>query len=198
MRIVALLAALSCAIAAPATATVWLELTPLELSAPSASLVEEVISWNGQRYSAKVAEQAKATSIARKRGFARLLGEDEEEELSGAEYWMNVAISVGLVCFAGIAAGCTMGILSLDPLTLNLKLLEGSANEQEWAKAVLPVVSRHHHLLVALLLCNACANEALPIFLDKVLSETQAILVSVTCVLIFGEILPSAVMTGPK
>ena len=122
------------------------------------------------------------------------------------------------------------------------------------------MLKSHHHLLVALLLCNAAANEALPIFLDKIVDEkmvrrshhagscatarachlalrrlvprrradclhsgmhpaavigaavsgasvsgatvalavcAQAILISVSCVLVFGEILPSAVMTGP-
>jgi len=94
-------------------------------------------------------------------------------------------------------AGCTMGVLSLDPLKLKLKLLEGTAEEKAWATAVLPVLQSHHHLLVALLLCNAAANEALPIFLNRLVDEGTAVLISVTCVLIFGEILPSAVMTGP-
>ena len=52
--------------------------------------------------------------------------------------------------------------------------------------------------MVTLLLGNACANEALPIFLDKLVPSEVAILVSVTCVLIFGEILPSALMLGPR
>eukprot|EP00439_Symbiodinium_sp_Y106_P081866 s200_g20.t8 len=55
----------------------------------------------------------------------------------------------------------------------------------------------HHLLLVTLLLLNALANEALPIFLDDLLSPVFAVLLSVTFVLICGEILPSAVFTGP-
>ena len=42
------------------------------------------------------------------------------------------------------------------------------------------------------------ANEALPIFLDRLVPEYVAILISVTMVLIFGEILPSAVFSGPR
>ena len=75
--------------------------------------------------------------------------------------------------------------------------MEGSPEDRGYAEAVLPVLSSHHDLLVSLLLVNAAANEALPIFLDRLVSPATAILLSVTCVLVFGEILPSAVMTGP-
>lgn len=40
--------------------------------------------------------------------------------------------------------------------------------------------------------------EALPIYLDKLVPEVWAILISVTCVLWFGEIIPMAICTGPK
>ena len=57
----------------------------------------------------------------------------------------------------------------------------------------MPLIKREHHLLVTLLLCNAGAMEALPIFLDKLVSPVAAILISVTMVLMFGEIIPQAV-----
>ncbi len=52
---------------------------------------------------------------------------------------------------------------------------------------IIPVVKKRHLLLVTLLLCNAAAMEALPIFLDKMVSPAVAIIVSVTAVLFFGE-----------
>jgi hypothetical protein len=48
-------------------------------------------------------------------------------------------------------------------------------------------------LQVTLLLCNACAMEALPLFLDTLTDPVTAITVSVTAVLVFGEVLPQAV-----
>ena len=57
---------------------------------------------------------------------------------------------------------------------------------------------RHHLLLVSLLLLNAMANEALPIFLDRLTNPFVSVILSVTFVLIFGEILPSAFFTGPS
>ena len=48
----------------------------------------------------------------------------------------------------------------------------------------------HHWLLVTLLLSNAIALEALPLFLDAVVPSAYAILIAVICVLICGEIIP--------
>ncbi len=55
------------------------------------------------------------------------------------------------------------------------------------------VVQRVVSAQVTLLLCNAVAMEALPIFLDKLMHEWVAILVSVTAVLFAGEIFPQAI-----
>ncbi|CAI5733798.1 unnamed protein product [Peronospora destructor] len=74
----------------------------------------------------------------------------------------------------------------------------GSEEEKKYAKEVLPVLTQHHFLLVTLLVVNASANEALPIFLNKLVPEAASIVLSVTCVLFFGEIIPSAVFTGPN
>jgi metal transporter CNNM len=115
-----------------------------------------------------------------------------------ASFWMFLVVSLVLICAAGLMAGLTMGLLSLDMLNMRILELEGSAEEKRQAKKVLPVLSQHHMLLVTLLLVNAGANEALPIFLNKLVPEAVSILLSVTCVLLFGEIIPSAVFTGPS
>jgi len=62
----------------------------------------------------------------------------------------------------------------------------------------LPPIFQHHRLLVTLLLMNAVANEALPIFLEALVPPAYAVLVSVTLVLFCGEIIPSAIFTGPN
>lgn len=46
---------------------------------------------------------------------------------------------------------------------------------------------------MTLLLCNACAMEALPIYLDKIFHPFVAVLLSVTFVLAFGEVIPQAI-----
>ncbi|CAM9289328.1 unnamed protein product, partial [Hapterophycus canaliculatus] len=66
---------------------------------------------------------------------------------------------VCVVC-AGLAAGLTMGLLSIEPLEMAIKQRSaGTAAEKRQASRILPLVSRHHFLLVTLLLFNSLANE---------------------------------------
>lgn len=105
-------------------------------------------------------------------------------------------VGVCVIC-AGIAAGLTVGLLSLDITKLEIKLMIGNDAEKEAASSILPIVKQHHLLLVTLLLFNSIANETLPIFLGALVPNYIAVILSVTLVLIFGEIIPSALFTGP-
>lgn len=66
----------------------------------------------------------------------------------------------------------------------------GSALEKAHAARVRPLVERHHLLLVTLLLTNATAMESLPLFLDRLVPQWLAIVLSVTLVLLFGARAP--------
>ena len=80
-----------------------------------------------------------------------------------------------------------MGLLSLDRTQLEILENVGKPKEKKYAKKILPIIKRHHLLLVTLLLANAAAVEAMPICMDKITNPLMAILISVTAVLIFGE-----------
>ena len=88
---------------------------------------------------------------------------------------------------SGLMSGLTLGLLSLDKVSLEVLCRGGKPREQKYAKRILMLVRRHHLLLVTLLISNAAAVEAMPIFLAKITSEVIAIIVSVTAVLLFGE-----------
>lgn len=88
-----------------------------------------------------------------------------------------------------------MGLLSLDLLSLKVLRSGGNAKQKKYAATILPIVERHHLLLVTLLLANAAAVEGMPIFLDRISNPIIAILVSVSAVLLFGEIIPQALCT---
>ncbi|XP_061177196.1 uncharacterized protein LOC133185923 isoform X1 [Saccostrea echinata] len=122
---------------------------------------------------------------------------EEEEPLTYNDewFWIYLGIYVGLVLVAGLMSGLTMGLLSLDLMTLKIMKEGGTQKQQKQAKKILPIVKKHHLLLVTLLLANAAAVEAMPIFLDRISSPVIAILVSVTAVLIFGEVVPQAICT---
>ncbi|KAK7336732.1 hypothetical protein VNO77_17278 [Canavalia gladiata] len=121
---------------------------------------------------------------------------DAEDIPFGTLWWfVYVGISCLLVLFAGIMSGLTLGLMSLGLVDLEILQRSGSSTEKKQAASILPVVQKQHQLLVTLLLCNACAMEALPIYLDKIFHPVVAVVLSVTFVLAFGEVIPQAICT---
>ncbi|XP_057771829.1 DUF21 domain-containing protein At4g14240-like [Salvia miltiorrhiza] len=112
----------------------------------------------------------------------------------GTFTWFTYAgISCFLVIFAGICSGLTLALMPLSQVELEVLRRSGSPSEKKQAAAIIPVVQKQHQLLVTLLLCNAVAMEALPLYLDKMFNPFVAIIMSVTFVLIFGEVIPQAI-----
>lgn len=72
----------------------------------------------------------------------------------------------------------------------------GTPSQQASAAAIMPLLRNPHRLLVTLLLGNSLAAEALPLYLDRLANPITAVIVSVTVVLIFGEIIPQAVCSS--
>ncbi|CAN1807439.1 DUF21 domain-containing protein At4g14230 [Linum perenne] len=108
-------------------------------------------------------------------------------------WFVYAGISCCLVIFAGLMSGLTLGLMSLSLVDLEILQRSGSNAEKKQAAAILPVVQKQHQLLVTLLLCNAAAMEALPIYLDKMFNQYVAVILSVTFVLFFGEVIPQAI-----
>eukprot|EP01087_Luapelamoeba_hula_P011026 TRINITY_DN2962_c0_g1_i1.p1 TRINITY_DN2962_c0_g1~~TRINITY_DN2962_c0_g1_i1.p1 ORF type:complete len:735 (+),score=136.17 TRINITY_DN2962_c0_g1_i1:270-2474(+) len=111
-------------------------------------------------------------------------------------FFLDLGLCVALTLLAGMMSGLTMGLMSID--TMNLQILingGGTKTQQRYAKRIYPLVKRHHLLLVTLLVANAAAMEALPIFLDRIVGPIAAILISITCILCFGEVIPQALCT---
>lgn len=110
-----------------------------------------------------------------------------------ATFYVYIVIVVGLVLFAGLMSGLTLGLMSLDLVDLEVLQKSGTPADQKYAGKILPVVKNQHLLLCTLLIGNALAMEALPIFLDSLVEAWSAILISVTLILLCGEIIPQAV-----
>ncbi|XP_004241153.1 DUF21 domain-containing protein At4g14240-like isoform X1 [Solanum lycopersicum] len=120
----------------------------------------------------------------------------EAEVAFGTVTWFIYAgFSCFLVLFAGIMSGLTLGLMSLGIVELEILQQSGTPAEKKQAAVILPVVQKQHQLLVTLLLCNAAAMEALPLYLDKMFNQYVAVILSVTFVLAFGEVIPQAICT---
>jgi metal transporter CNNM len=104
-----------------------------------------------------------------------------------------VALAASLVFFGGLMSGLTLGLLSQDPMNLEvLSKSAGNTKQGRQAGRLLPLIRHHHLVLVTLLLMNSVCSEALPLVLDKLLHPVATIAISVTAVLVFGEIVPQA------
>ncbi len=75
------------------------------------------------------------------------------------------------VLTAGLMSGLTVGYLSIDEWNLQINLnkdySEAESNEKKKYAEIASILRDRHWLLVTLLLCNATAMEALPIFLSN-------------------------------
>ena len=89
------------------------------------------------------------------------------------------AAAVGCVVVAGVVSGLTLGLLSLSPLSMQILARTGTDEQRRQVSRVQPLLQSGHQLLVTLLLCNALALEALPIFLDHMgMSSVQVTLLA--------------------
>uniref|UniRef100_A0A1D1YV68 DUF21 domain-containing protein At4g14240 n=1 Tax=Anthurium amnicola TaxID=1678845 RepID=A0A1D1YV68_9ARAE len=134
-----------------------------------------------------------AAAGGRGNGFVEALQGAEDIPLGSLWWYFYAGISCVLVLFAGLMSGLTLGLMSLGLVDLEVLQQGGTPTEKKQAAAILPVVQKQHQLLVTLLFCNAAAMEALPIFLDKIFHPFVAVVLSVTFVLAFGEVIPQAI-----
>ena len=123
------------------------------------------------------------------------ISETEQEDI---KVTLSIVLSISCLVMAAIASGLTLGVCSLDTLKLQIKAETGSKAEKEASISLLPLLNNRHQLLCTLLILNSIANEALPIFLDEMVPNYVAVILSVTFVLLFGEIIPAAIITGPN
>eukprot|EP00667_Euglena_gracilis_P033711 EG_transcript_55744 len=63
----------------------------------------------------------------------RVFEAERLEEFGSRAFWIDVAISVGLVMGAATAAGLTMGLMSQDSMNLEILLKSGTPEEQHHA-----------------------------------------------------------------
>ncbi|WJX66403.1 hypothetical protein P8452_50963 [Trifolium repens] len=108
-------------------------------------------------------------------------------------FWLYLIICLVIVSLAGITSGLALGILSYNPVDLEVLIKAGRPKDKKNAERIQPFVNHGHFVLCTLLLGKSLAMEALPIFMDTVIPAWFTILVSAILVTVFAEILPQAV-----
>ena len=105
--------------------------------------------------------------------------------------WCFVVV---LILMSGLFSGLTLGLLSLDPMGLEI-IIKGSLDPQERknARTILKVRKEGNLLLCTLLLGNVAVNSMLSILSADIFNGTVGFLTSTATIVIFGEIIPQAV-----
>ena len=106
--------------------------------------------------------------------------------------WASLLLLAVLLCLSGLFSGLNLGLMALDQTELQIVIKTGTEQEQEDAKAILPVRKLGNFLLCSLLLGNVLVNNSLTIMLDSLTGGGGLIAVigSTMGIVVFGEIIP--------
>lgn len=103
---------------------------------------------------------------------------------------MEILLIIILLALSGLFSGLTLGLMKLDTFELKRKMKLGDKE----AKAVYAIRRHGNELLTALLLGNVAVNSFLAIFLGSLTSGLLATITATALILLFGEIIPQAVI----
>jgi metal transporter CNNM len=114
-------------------------------------------------------------------------------------FLLNLMLCAVCIVLGALMSGLLMGVMTLDPLMLGVKARTADTEgERRRAMALTPFVQNKNLVLVSVVLVNAGVNEALPVFMERLLVDNTflAIIISVSLVVLAGEIVPAAYFTG--
>ena len=103
--------------------------------------------------------------------------------------WTIIIVAV-LVVLSGLFSGLTLGLMSLKPAALARKAKLGNA----YAQQILPLRKNGNLLLTTLLLGNVLVNTVLSIYLGSITAGVLAALIATSLIVVFGEIIPQALI----
>lgn len=103
---------------------------------------------------------------------------------------MTIFLTILLLFCSAVFSGLTLGLMSLNVHELKRKADLGDPR----ATKVLPVRNRGNELLVTLILGNVLVNTVLTVVLDNATNGLIAVLLATVLIVIFGEIVPQAVL----
>ncbi|KAH0570038.1 hypothetical protein SS50377_28012 [Spironucleus salmonicida] len=101
----------------------------------------------------------------------------------------GLSIALILLLFlSSICSGLNTGLLGMSPLKFELSQLKYPI----LTRKLRPLLADRHLLLCALLIANSICMAAIPLLLDQLVGPALALVLSVSLLVIFGEILPQA------
>mmetsp|Transcript_44265 Transcript_44265/g.71035 ORF Transcript_44265/g.71035 Transcript_44265/m.71035 type:complete len:721 (-) Transcript_44265:233-2395(-) len=105
---------------------------------------------------------------------------------------INILIACALLLLSGLFSGLTLGLMSLDMVSLEILSESGEEMERVYAKKIIPVRAKGNLLLCTLLLGNTMVNALIAILMADLTDGLVGLALSTLSIVVFGEILPQA------
>ena len=121
--------------------------------------------------------------------------EAEASTLTSIPMAVQILILLVLLCFSALFSGLTLGLMSLDITGLEIVMAGDDSNAARYAKTIYPLRKQGNLLLCTLLLGNVAVNSLMAIFSAEIFSGTIGFLASTISIVIFGEIIPQALVS---
>lgn len=105
---------------------------------------------------------------------------------------MNLILAVILLLLSGLFSGLTLGLMSLDMVSLEILAEGGDDEEKAYAKKIMPIRAKGNLLLCTLLLGNTTVNALIAILMADLTDGLVGLAASTILIVICGEIVPQA------
>ncbi len=120
--------------------------------------------------------------------------ESENSWISVIPFAVQILLIVILLCFSALFSGLTLGIMSLDTTGLEIVMSGDDLEAAARAKVIYPVRHDGNLLLCTLLLGNVLVNALLSILMAEYTGGVIGLFASTLMIVVFGEILPQAIV----
>jgi hypothetical protein len=107
---------------------------------------------------------------------------------------IQIILTIILLALSALFSGLTLGLMSLDITGLEIVMAGDDPKQAQYAKDIYPVRKHGNLLLCTLLLGNVAVNSLVSIFLATFAGGTVGFLTSTILILLFGEMLPQALV----
>jgi Cyclin M transmembrane N-terminal domain len=118
----------------------------------------------------------------------------ESDWISVVPVAIQIIMTIVLLSLSAIFSGLTLGLMSLDITGLEIVMAGDDPEQARYAERIFPVRKQGNLLLCTLLLGNVAVNSLLSIIMAAFSGGTVGFVTSTVLIVIFGEILPQALV----
>ena len=121
---------------------------------------------------------------------------NDNEWITAIPFGVQILFIVVLISLSALFSGLTLGLMSLDKTGLEIVMAGDDPVAAHYAQIIYPIRADGNLLLCTLLLGNVLVNTLLSILMAEYTSGVIGLFSSTFLIVIFGEIVPQALVSG--